>query len=118
MDFQGKHVTCDVWLTGAIPYDILQIIERGIAASGMNVVNSCLHNFGSIDALTCVWVLAESHFTVHTYPEHSYLSMDCYTCGQEGEPLRAIDTILADLAVDHVTIRQLKRGEKADAKSG
>ena len=110
MIYKGNHVTCDVKLNGDIPENIIEIIELGIKESNMNVVRNIFHKFVP-QGITAVWVLSESHFTLHTYPEERYLSMDCYTCGKEGDPQNAMDTILKRLNVCSSSIKKIKRGE-------
>lgn len=93
MDFRGKHATLDAWLSGWPGGSaVLELCEAAIAASGMTVVCSTVKRFEP-HGVTAVWILSESHFTVHTYPEHSYLSADCYTCGSEGNPVAAMDEL-------------------------
>jgi S-adenosylmethionine/arginine decarboxylase-like enzyme len=43
---------------------------------------------------TIVFILSESHFTVHTYPEHNYLSLDIYICNPEFDLAGVADEIL------------------------
>jgi S-adenosylmethionine decarboxylase proenzyme len=110
MNHLGKHVTLDAHLS-AWPGSaaVLEACERAIAASGMNVECAVRKDFRP-HGTTAVWVLSESHFTLHTYPEINYLSVDCYTCGEEGDPAAAIATLVDLLRPVSSRRRFLTRG--------
>lgn len=100
MENNGQHAILDAWLEDWPGDDaILAACERAIDASGMHVECSTVKRF-SPAGVTAVWILSESHFTVHTYPEHAYISVDCYTCGSEGDPGAAIAALRALLSID------------------
>lgn len=54
---------------------------------------------------TCVLILAESHITVSTWPEHQLAHIDVFTCRADSEPGHAIQPIL-DLLAGQVTNTQ------------
>ena len=99
MDYRGEHAILDAWLS-VWPGDtaVLEHCDKAIAESGMTVICSTVKRFDP-HGVTAVWILAESHFSVHTYPEHGYLSADCYTCGTEGDPAAAMDALRRSLSV-------------------
>ena len=93
-DYKGKHVVCDMLLFENKNIDeLVETIEKSISFAKMNVVNKNIHGFKP-HGHTAVWILSESHFTLHTYPESNYISVDCYTCGDEGNPEAAIEFLL------------------------
>lgn len=49
--------------------------------AGATVVQSTFHAFNPIGASGVV-VIAESHVTIHTWPEHGYAALDIFTCGR------------------------------------
>jgi S-adenosylmethionine decarboxylase len=109
----GRHVTLDAELV-SMPdrQSMLEACEAAIRASGMNVECVVRKDFQP-QGMTAVWVLSESHFTLHTYPEIGYVSVDCYTCGNEGNPEAAIDHLLGLLSVRRSSRRSLSRGQLA-----
>lgn len=110
MDYRGKHAILDAWLA-EWPGDsaVLEHCEAAIAESGMTVVCSTVKRFDP-HGVTAVWILSESHFTVHTYPEHGYLSADCYTCGTEGDPEAAMTALRRLLPVERCEGGLMPRG--------
>ena len=109
MNYKGTHIVCDV-LVETIPSELLQIIRDGIGAANMTVIKEVVQEF-TPQGITGVWILSESHFTVHTYPEHNYLSMDCYTCGEEGDPNTAMQHILQQLLIVDSCSQHIPRGD-------
>lgn len=110
METKGLHVVADIWFAEMPTQSHLaDLVQRALVASKMNVLHEKTHVFGP-GAITYVALLAESHFTVHTYPERLYAAMDIYTCGGEGDPVVAIQTVLSGCQIDHSTVRVLARG--------
>lgn len=104
------HVLADVWFAEMPSGGHLRLlIKRALEASKMTVLAEQEHAFGP-NAFTYVALLAESHFTVHTYPERLYAAVDIYTCGGEGDPLVAVQTLLSGCLVADSRLRLLARG--------
>jgi S-adenosylmethionine decarboxylase len=74
-------------LTGCAPATLddavaLEAIFRDCAErGGATIVSSHFHRF-SPQGVSGVVVIAESHVTVHTWPEHGYAAVDVFTCGR------------------------------------
>lgn len=51
-----------------------------VQASGLTSVGSLFHSFGEGGGVTGVVVLAESHLSIHTWPEAGYVTLDVYVC--------------------------------------
>ena len=118
MNQAGRHVIADFYtLDHHSDAAIMAACEAAIAHSGMNVVSCTMKRFKP-HGLTAVWILEESHFTVHTYPEHRYISVDCYTCGTEGDPAGAVQHLLKALGAKDATARLLKRGDAESRACG
>lgn len=111
MNTAGLHVTADVWFKEMPTMARLQVlVSQALAASGMRVVGNTEYVFGP-DAFTAVWLLAASHLSVHTFPEQNFVAFDCYTCGDEGDPIMAINNILSGLAIRTADINIHERGQ-------
>ena len=76
MDTRSQHLifdaVCERDFTENDIDSIKQIIEKNLT-----VIKKIEHKF-SPQGETIVFILSESHFTIHTYPENRYLSMDIY----------------------------------------
>ena len=51
-----------------------------MAAAELTAVGSLFHSFGEGGGVTGVVVLAESHLSIHTWPEAGYVTLDVYVC--------------------------------------
>ncbi|MEM1008402.1 MAG: adenosylmethionine decarboxylase, partial [Myxococcota bacterium] len=57
-----------------------------------------------------VVVIAESHLTIHTWPELGYAAIDVFTCGDEAYPEKACQYLLEHFKCQRHTLQELKRG--------
>ena len=54
-------------------------------------------------------LIAESHITVHTFPERSYLNVDIFSC-REFDPGESLDIVKKWFGLDRTESRVLERG--------
>jgi len=55
-------------------------------------------------------ILAESHVTIHTYPETALATIDIYTCGDRCNPKRGLEYLTDILHPRRTTISEIPRG--------
>jgi S-adenosylmethionine decarboxylase len=81
--FAGSHVLADLW--GAENLDNQELIEtalrEAIDVCGATLLNIHLHRFTEGGGISGVAVLAESHISVHTWPERGFAAFDVFMCG-------------------------------------
>jgi S-adenosylmethionine decarboxylase len=58
-----------------------RVLEQACRAAGAKIVNRAFSGFGEGAGYTGVLVLAQSHCSIHTYPDHDFIAIDVYTCG-------------------------------------
>lgn len=79
----GQHLLIDFWgcrhLQDAA--GIETAMRRAAAACGATVLDVHLHSFGENAGVTGVAILAESHISIHTWPEIDYVALDVFVCG-------------------------------------
>ncbi len=80
----GSHVLLDFWNAEGLS-DII-FIEQALRAAAIaccaNVLYLKLHQFGEKGGVTGVALLAESHISIHTWPELQYAALDVFVCGK------------------------------------
>ena len=109
--FAGTHLIIEV-LNGAGFDD-----EARIQAAFRSCVDECgatllhihTHKF-SPQGVSGVAVLAESHITVHTWPEIGYAAFDVFMCG-DAQPWKAVDVLANAFDTKDVRVKELLRGE-------
>ena len=73
------------------------LLRTAAEKSGATTLNSFFHHFGGDHGVTGVVALAESHISIHTWPEHGYAAIDIFVCGK-CNPVAAQDYIQLNLA--------------------
>jgi S-adenosylmethionine decarboxylase len=109
--FAGTHLIVDLW--GASRLDEQRAVERALRlaaeAAGATLLRLDLHAFPGTGGITGVAVLAESHISIHTWPERAYAAVDVFMCGRT-EPHKAIDVIRGAFTPRTITLMEHKRG--------
>lgn len=59
--------------------------------------------------LSSILILAESHISIHTYPERGYCALDIFTCGKKAKPLKAFEYIKNELEAKEYNLEIVKR---------
>lgn len=111
VEFAGTHLVFDFW--GASQLDDLRLMEQAmrdsVIAAGATLLHIHLHHFTPNGGISGVAVLAESHISVHTWPERDYAAFDVFMCG-DAVPHRAIDVLKAAFCPSKVEVIEHLRG--------
>jgi S-adenosylmethionine decarboxylase len=80
--FAGTHLLIDLY--GAInlnnPQEIETVLRNCAIRCGATILHSHMHHFNP-QGVSGVVVLAESHISIHTWPETGYIALDIFMCG-------------------------------------
>jgi len=68
-----------------------------VAAAGLTSVGTLFHSFGEGGGVTGVVVLAESHLSIHTWPESGYVTLDVYVCNYTSDNRPKAQKLFGDL---------------------
>ena len=109
----GKHLLlelngCDHKLLNDISF-IKETMLAAAKESGATVLGESFHQF-SPQGVSGVILIAESHLSVHTWPEHGYAGADIFTCGTRVKPEKAAEFIIKRLKPRTHSIILLNRG--------
>ena len=111
----GEHVLLEAAGADAGRLDDLAYLERAVgnavSGAGLTLVLLKAHRFAP-QGVSVVAVLAESHLTVHTWPELGYAAVDAYTCGAENKrKARAAAVAVAEaVRARGYHVRKIERG--------
>ncbi len=110
--FAGTHLIVDLW--GATGIDDLDHVDatlrRCVEAAGATLLHIHLHHFTPNDGISGVAVLAESHISIHTWPECGYAALDIFMCG-DSAPEKAVEVLKQAFTPDRVDVTEHIRGE-------
>lgn len=109
--YAGTHLIIDVEAAARLDDEghVRQTLQDCVAACGATLLHLHTHRF-TPQGITGVAVLAESHMSVHTWPELGYAAFDAFMCGT-ADPWQAVDVLKSAFATDLVRVRELRRGE-------
>ncbi len=109
--FAGTHLLVDIW--GASRLDDPQHIDKALCeaaiVAGATILHSHFHHFTPNGGVSGVVVLAESHISIHTWPERNYAAIDLFMCG-DCDPMKSIPTIQAAFTPERVQLDEQRRG--------
>jgi len=86
-------------------------LKEAALAGGATILNSDLHHFEPNGGVSGVVILAESHITIHTWPETGYAALDVFMCG-ECDPYKAIPVLKRAFKPGNVQVIENRRGLK------
>lgn len=85
------------------------VMMEAVRRSGATIVNSTFHRYAP-QGVSGVIVIAESHMSIHTWPEYNYASVDFFTCGQTVDPYLAYEYVKEQLDSRKAKVTEAKRG--------
>jgi len=88
---------------------IRKVMLKAAVDCGAEVLGESFHRF-SPQGVSGVVVIAESHISIHTWPEHGFAAADVFTCGTKVNPLIAADVLIAKLDSKNHTLTEIQRG--------
>ena len=112
--FAGTHLIVD--LRDAQHLDDVPYIERALVAAveaaEATLLHVHLHHFAPNGGVSGVAVLAESHISIHTWPERGFAAIDIFMCGA-CDPYRSLPVIERAFAAGHLDVSEQRRGRVA-----
>ncbi len=87
---------------------IQDVMARAAEEAGATIVNGVFHKFEP-QGVTGVLVLAESHLSIHTWPEKRYAAVDIFMCGK-AEPRKSVKILKEGFLCEGIQVLKLKRG--------
>ncbi|WP_425290237.1 adenosylmethionine decarboxylase [Arsenicitalea aurantiaca] len=112
--FAGSHLIIDLY--DAERLDDLDHIEqtmvRCVEEAGATLLHIHLHPFEPNGGISGVAVLAESHISIHSWPERGYAALDVFMCG-DAEPQRCVEVLRKAFSPARIAVQELLRGKGA-----
>lgn len=109
----GKHLLlelkdCDAGLLNDMDY-LREALAEVAGLVGATVIKDSFHRF-SPQGISGIVIIAESHISIHTWPEYSFAAVDVFTCGEVIEPSKAVKPMAEKLKAKSTSYIELKRG--------
>jgi S-adenosylmethionine decarboxylase len=109
--FAGTHLLIDLWgaTNLADPALIDAALREGAEVAGATILHSHFHHFSPNGGVSGVVVLAESHMSIHTWPERDFAAVDIFMCGA-CDPYKAIPLLKAAFKPNFINLNEQRRG--------
>jgi len=109
----GKHLIaelydCDRDLIASVE-KIEKLLIDAVNISKATIIKPVFHQFNP-HGVSGVVVIAESHFSIHTWPEYGYCALDIFTCGEQIDADAALRFLKEALKAGSMSIVEMKRG--------
>ncbi len=109
----GKHILaeykgCDESIINDIK-SVEKVMIEAAKAAGATVIDSSFHRFEP-HGVSGVVIISESHLAIHTWPEHSYASVDIFTCGECMDPKISYEFLKSAFKTKDATSKTILRG--------
>ena len=110
--FQGKHLLLELYGCNSQKLND-EFFLRGkltsaaklAKASVLNIVSNKFEPYG----VTAIALLAESHLSIHTWPESEYSAIDIFTCGRNMKPHLASEFLIENLEASNYLLKTINR---------
>lgn len=109
--FAGIHLLVELWDAANLSDvgETERTLKAAARAAGATVLHSYLHPFGPEMGVSGVVVLAESHISIHTWPERGYAAVDIFMCG-DCDPRDSLPVLEAAFRPGRMEVAEHRRG--------
>ncbi len=110
----GKHAIIEYYGCNHESLNDIPLLRSALVTAaevaGATVIDSLFHEFSPY-GITGVVVVAESHLSIHTWPEYGYAAVDVFTCGETIDNQKAIDFIKNEISARKYEVVEFQRGK-------
>lgn len=99
---------CDSNLLNDLNY-VRDSMIQAAQVVGATIIDETFHQFSPV-GVTGVVAIAESHLTIHTWPEYSYAAVDIFSCSERFQPQKAALFLKDKFRAAESTTTELARG--------
>ncbi|MGC9530111.1 MAG: adenosylmethionine decarboxylase [Candidatus Bipolaricaulaceae bacterium] len=112
MQALGRQLVVELWgceRNTNSPEEIRKGLQEAVDRAGATGLDINVHTFNP-HGVSGVAVIAESHISIHTWPELSYVALDVFTCGGKTIPEAAVEVFRELFRPQRVDVLEIKRG--------
>ncbi len=89
--------------------DVQDVLVSAAKIAKATIIDVVFHEFSPF-GISGMVIIAESHLSIHTWPEHNYAAVDIFTCGSAISPQKAAAYLIERFESKNPSIVELKRG--------
>ncbi len=118
--FQGKHLLVELYGCNNKKLDdesyLRCLINNSAKLANATILNLISNKFEP-QGVTAIALLAESHLSIHTWPEAQYAALDIFTCGKNMKPDLACNFLIDSLEAKEHILKTIDRHYPASIES-
>jgi len=109
--FAGHHYLIDMWEANKLEDKnrINDLLLKSAKAARATVLHIHSHHFGNGQGISGIAILAESHISIHTWPERNFVACDIFMCGRT-HPDLALEVLKKEIMPHKIVVKKVKRG--------
>ncbi len=115
MGHLGRHLILEYW--DAVNLNSPELVERALTeaalAGGATLLSVRTHQFAP-QGVSGVAIIAESHISIHTWPEYDYAAVDIFTCGDRVDPHKINEVLAKYFRPKRQNVTEILRGLQTD----
>ena len=113
MQALGRHLLLELFDCDAEAINSLDTVKTSMVEAAKRaqatIVDVVFHEFNPF-GISGVVVIAESHLSIHTWPEHRYAAVDIFSCGETLKPAEAANYLVEQFGASRASCVEVKRG--------
>jgi S-adenosylmethionine decarboxylase len=109
----GRHLLLELFDCDAEALNSLETVKVSMVEAAKRaqatIIDVVFHEFNPF-GISGVVVIAESHLSIHTWPEHRYAAVDIFSCGETLKPAEAANYLVEQFGASRASCVEVKRG--------
>lgn len=113
MNALGRHLLLELFDCDSDAINSLEAVKGALIEAAKRaqatIVDVVFHEFNPF-GISGVVVIAESHLSIHTWPEYRYAAVDIFSCGEVLQPEIAANYIIEQFGAERASVVEMQRG--------
>jgi S-adenosylmethionine decarboxylase len=109
----GRHLLLELFDCDADAINSLETVKAALIEAAKRaqatIVDVVFHEFNPF-GISGVVVIAESHLSIHTWPEYRYAAVDVFSCGEVLQPETAVTYLVEQFGAERASVVEMQRG--------
>ena len=113
MNALGRHLLLELFDCDSESINNLEAVKSSLIEAAKRaqatIVDVVFHEFNPF-GISGVVVIAESHLSIHTWPEYRYAAVDVFSCGEVLQPEIAVNYLIEQFGAERASVVEMQRG--------
>jgi len=109
----GRHLLLELFDCDSESINNLEAVKSSLIEAAKRaqatIVDVVFHEFNPF-GISGVVVIAESHLSIHTWPEYRYAAVDVFSCGEVLQPEIAVNYLVEQFGAERASVVEMQRG--------